>query len=84
MATPPRPRENLMITELILLKLAETLAQKHGWIRSAPTLGKLLAESSYARLPIGSPEYTQGSLDAPDIAAVSSSLPLQSAPPKTG
>lgn len=67
-----------MITELILLKLAETLARKQRWIRSAPTLGKLLAESPTASFPVGSPQYTQISGDDPATSPVSSSLPLQS------
>jgi hypothetical protein len=38
-----------MIIELIVLKLAETLARKHGWIRPRFTLGHVLAEGSTPR-----------------------------------
>jgi hypothetical protein len=78
MSTVLNPQEKTMITELILLKLAETLARKQRWIRSAPTLGKLLAESPTAHFPVGSPKYPQVSGDDSAISPVSSSLPLPS------
>lgn len=79
MSTPPeyRTRVKTMITELILLKLAETLARKHGWIPSRPTLGRLLAKTASASSTAISLEYKQDSSDTPDISAVSSPIPSQ-------
>lgn len=50
-----------MITELIALKLIETLARKQGWIQSRPTLGKLLAKTAPTVEPLVSPLQEQHS-----------------------